>query len=62
MFEENDSLFNSCVFLYRGRITHKNVYRLMCDMSPPVGFGRKCPRFLAYKVRRRLPFHVASKY
>lgn len=40
-----------------GRITHKNVYRLMCDMSPPVGFGRKCPRFLAYKrlIKMNMP-------
>ena len=22
----------------------------MCGMQPPVGFGKKCPRFLAYKV------------
>ena len=37
-------------FMIRGRIPHTEVYRLMCDMSPPVGFGRKCPKFIAYKV------------
>ena len=37
-------------FHLRGRIPHTEVYRLMCDMSPPVGFGRKCPKFIAYKV------------
>ena len=34
----------------------------MCDMSPPVGFGRKCPRFLAYKVRHWISFCVVSGY
>lgn len=31
-------------------------------MSPPVGFGRKCPRFLAYKVRHWISFCVVSGY
>ncbi|XP_073235068.1 voltage-dependent L-type calcium channel subunit alpha-1D-like [Porites lutea] len=40
-----------------GRIPHTEVYRLMCDMSPPVGFGRKCPRFIAYKrlIKMNMP-------
>lgn len=37
-------------YRFSGRIPHTEVYRLMCDMSPPVGFGRKCPKFIAYKV------------
>ena len=56
-----DFIISLCC-LFRGRITHKNVYRLMCDMSPPVGFGRKCPRFLAYKVRHWISFCVVSQY
>ena len=39
-----------------GRIPHTEVYRLMCDMSPPVGFGRKCPKFIAYKVSKVVLF------
>lgn len=40
-----------------GRIPHTEVYRLMCDMSPPVGFGRKCPKFIAYKrlIKMNMP-------
>ncbi|PFX33508.1 Voltage-dependent calcium channel type A subunit alpha-1 [Stylophora pistillata] len=40
-----------------GRIPHTEVYRLMCDMSPPVGLGRKCPKFIAYKrlIKMNMP-------
>ena len=37
-------------------MAHENIYQLMCDMQPPVGFGKKCPRFLAYKVGSSLFF------
>lgn len=42
--------FHCSLFFFRGRIPHEDIYQLMCDMQPPVGFGKKCPRFLAYKV------------
>ncbi|XP_048580456.1 voltage-dependent N-type calcium channel subunit alpha-1B isoform X2 [Nematostella vectensis] len=40
-----------------GRIKHTDVYHLMCDMSPPVGFGKKCPKFIAYKrlIKMNMP-------
>ncbi|XP_065072313.1 voltage-dependent L-type calcium channel subunit alpha-1D-like [Rhopilema esculentum] len=43
-----------------GRIPHTEVYYLMCDMQPPVGFGRKCPKFLAYKRLMRMNMPVSG--
>ena len=43
-------IFTLLIISFSGRIAHEDIYRLMCDMQPPVGFGKKCPRFLAYKV------------
>ena len=36
---------------FSGRINHKLLYKMMCHMSPPVGFGKKCPKVLAFKVK-----------
>ena len=35
---------------FSGLIHHSEIYKVMCSMSPPVGFGKKCPRIVGYKV------------
>ena len=34
-----------------GKIKYTQMYDMLRDIPPPVGFGRKCPYRLAYKVR-----------
>lgn len=40
-----------------GKIHFRDVYKLLLNMEPPVGFGKKCPRALAYKrlIRMNIP-------
>lgn len=33
-----------------GRITYREMYEMLRDMSPPLGLGKKCPPRIAYKV------------
>lgn len=33
-----------------GRITYRDMYEMLRDMSPPLGLGKKCPPRIAYKV------------
>ena len=42
-----DNLF---LILYSGLIKHELLYKMMCHLTPPVGFGKKCPKSVAYKV------------
>ena len=44
----NDS--NTSLLLFSGCIHHSEIYKVMCSMSPPVGFGKKCPKIVGYKV------------
>ena len=40
-----------CVCVYfRGRINYTEMYDMLRNMEPPVGFGKKCPYRLAYRV------------
>ena len=41
---------NTCLLLFSGCIHHSEIYKVMCSMSPPVGFGKKCPKIVGYKV------------
>uniref|UniRef100_A0A0R3X5Y6 Ca_chan_IQ domain-containing protein n=1 Tax=Hydatigena taeniaeformis TaxID=6205 RepID=A0A0R3X5Y6_HYDTA len=34
----------------RGRIHHTDMYEMLRNMEPPVGFGKKCPYRLAYRA------------
>jgi len=44
-----------------GRIQYTEMYDMLRNMEPPVGFGKKCPYRLAYRVS--LIFYVtALKY
>uniref|UniRef100_A0AAQ4QAG8 Voltage-dependent N-type calcium channel subunit alpha n=1 Tax=Gasterosteus aculeatus aculeatus TaxID=481459 RepID=A0AAQ4QAG8_GASAC len=40
-----------------GRMTHRDMYEMLRDMSPPLGLGKKCPPRVAYKrlVRMNMP-------
>lgn len=41
---------NTALLLFSGCIHHSEIYKVMCSMSPPVGFGKKCPKIVGYKV------------
>ncbi|XP_047425801.1 voltage-dependent N-type calcium channel subunit alpha-1B isoform X2 [Mugil cephalus] len=40
-----------------GRMSYRNMYEMLRDMSPPLGLGKKCPPRVAYKrlVRMNMP-------
>ncbi|XP_066923067.1 muscle calcium channel subunit alpha-1-like isoform X2 [Clytia hemisphaerica] len=40
-----------------GTIHHEKVFNVLCQLSPPVGFGKQCPREIAYKrlIRMNMP-------
>jgi hypothetical protein len=38
-------------FFSSGEIHYSKVYEMMTRLTPPVGFGKKCPKMVAYKVR-----------
>lgn len=42
-----------------GLIHHSEIYKVMCSMSPPVGFGKKCPRIVGYKrlIKMNMPLN-----
>ena len=37
-----------CIF--RGHVQYADMYEMLRNMEPPVGFGKKCPYRLAYRV------------
>ncbi|GAU95712.1 hypothetical protein RvY_07287-2 [Ramazzottius varieornatus] len=43
-----------------GRIHYTDMYEMLRNMAPPVGFGRKCPYRLAYKRLIRMNMPVAD--
>ncbi|XP_057290676.1 voltage-dependent calcium channel type A subunit alpha-1-like isoform X2 [Hydractinia symbiolongicarpus] len=40
-----------------GSIPHELLYSMLCHLSPPVGFGKRCPKEIAYKrlIRMNMP-------
>ena len=38
------------LIVYSGRIVYTDMYNMLRNMEPPVGFGKKCPYRLAYRV------------
>ena len=38
---------------YSGRIAYTDMYDMLRNMEPPVGFGKKCPYRLAYRVSKQ---------
>lgn len=37
-------------FFFRAWIPYTDMYEMLRNMEPPVGFGKKCPYRLAYRV------------
>lgn len=37
-----------------GRMSYRDMYKMLRDMSPPLGLGKKCPPRVAYKVESLL--------
>lgn len=44
-------------FNFRGKIHYTEMYDMLKNMDPPLGFGNKCPNRLAYKklIRMNMP-------
>ena len=49
--------------LFRGRIHYSEMYDMLKNMDPPLGFGSKCPDRLAYKklIRMNMPLDQEGK-
>lgn len=47
----------SFVGAFSGRIHYTEMYDMLKNMDPPLGFGNKCPNRLAYKklIRMNMP-------
>ena len=54
---------NSFVYIFRGKIHYMDMFALLKQIDPPLGFGSKCPDLLAYKrlVRMNMPVDVEGK-
>jgi hypothetical protein len=39
-----------CAHNCSGRISYQDMYEMMKNIQPPLGFGNKCPYKVAYKV------------
>ena len=50
-------------FLSRGKIHYTEMFALLKQIDPPLGFGSKCPDLLAYKrlVRMNMPIDDEGK-
>ena len=48
---------------HRGRIHFSEMYDMLKNMDPPLGFGSKCPDRLAYKklIRMNMPLDQEGK-
>jgi Voltage-dependent L-type calcium channel, IQ-associated len=46
-----------------GKIHYTEMYDMLKNMDPPLGFGNKCPNRLAYKklIRMNMPLDVDGK-
>ena len=63
-FSNTVSLLLSPLFLsYSGRIHYSEMYDMLKNMDPPLGFGSKCPDRLAYKklIRMNMPLDAEGK-
>lgn len=48
---------------FRGKIHYTEMYDMLKNMDPPLGFGNKCPNRLAYKklIRMNMPLDDEGK-
>ena len=54
---------NNIRIFFRGKIHYMDMFALLKQIDPPLGFGSKCPDLLAYKrlVRMNMPVDVEGK-
>lgn len=50
-------------FIHSGKIHYTEMYDMLKNMDPPLGFGNKCPNRLAYKklIRMNMPMDADGK-
>ena len=51
------SVIDRIVVFFRGKIHYTEMFALLKQIDPPLGFGSKCPDLLSYKrlVRMNMP-------
>lgn len=51
------------LFIFRGKIHYTEMYDMLKNIDPPLGFGNKCPNRLAYKklIRMNMPIDNDGK-
>lgn len=56
-------LLTSYLNSYRGKILYSEMYDMLKNMDPPLGFGNKCPNRLAYKklIRMNMPMDAEGR-
>lgn len=47
---------------FRGRIPYTSMYEMLRNLEPPVGFGKKCPYRLAYRVSQNRINHKVTDF
>ena len=49
--------------IFRGKISYTEVFNMLRDIDPPLGFGKKCPERQAYKklIRMNMPMDMEGK-
>ena len=54
---------SSITLFCRGRIHYSEMYEMLKNIDPPLGFGSKCPDRLAYKklIRMNMPLDSEGK-
>ena len=48
---------------FRGKIHYTDVFNMLRQIDPPLGFGKKCPERMAYKklIRMNMPMDKEGK-
>lgn len=56
-------IFKKIVKYFRGKIHYTEMYDMLKNIDPPLGFGNKCPNRLAYKklIRMNMPIDEDMK-
>ena len=55
--------FNCVYVIFSGKIHYTEIFKLLCQIDPPLGFGKKCPERMAYKklIRMNMPMDKEGK-
>ena len=57
------STFHLKAYSFRGKIHYTDVFNMLRQIDPPLGFGKKCPERMAYKklIRMNMPMDKEGK-